>query len=132
MMPEHQPTMMHPPFEELLDKVDFSKFTLVSLAARRARQINSYFSQLSEGLGTVVPPQVHSLSHKPVTIALEEINQSKIVVVDPRNDNHGGVSVGDGSGGGELASTKARQIATGTPVAEIPADTSAPEVLAPG
>ncbi|MCB0982387.1 MAG: DNA-directed RNA polymerase subunit omega, partial [Ilumatobacter sp.] len=31
-------TMMNPPIENLLDKVD-SKFSLVTLAARRARQI---------------------------------------------------------------------------------------------
>ncbi|MGH3850451.1 MAG: DNA-directed RNA polymerase subunit omega, partial [Pseudonocardiaceae bacterium] len=48
--------MIHPPIEALLDKVD-SKFSLVTLSARRARQINSYFSQLGEVSG-VVPPQV--------------------------------------------------------------------------
>ncbi len=85
-MPEHRPTMMNPPIEQLLDRVEYSKFALVTLAGRRAREINSYFSQLGEGLGTIVPPQVHSLSHKPVTIALEEICQSKIVAVEPRLD----------------------------------------------
>ena len=45
-------TMIHPAIESLLDKVD-SKFSLVSLAAKRGRQINSYFSQLGEGLGTL-------------------------------------------------------------------------------
>ena len=44
-------TMMNPPIEELLDTVD-SKFSLVTLAARRARQINSYFNQLGEGSAT--------------------------------------------------------------------------------
>ena len=48
-------TMMNPPIEELLDTVD-SKFSLVTLAARRARQINSYFNQLGDGLGHMVPP----------------------------------------------------------------------------
>jgi len=70
-------TMMYPPIEELLEKVD-SKFTLVSLAAKRARQINSYFSQLGEGLGAIVPPQVASVSRKPLSIALEEIAADKI------------------------------------------------------
>jgi DNA-directed RNA polymerase subunit omega len=70
-------TMIHPPIESLLDKVD-SKFSLVSLAAKRGRQINSYFSQLSEGLGAIVPPQVASVSRKPLSIALEEIAASKI------------------------------------------------------
>src|SRR3989441_5183017 len=71
-------TMMHPPIEDLIEKVD-SKFTLVSLLAKRARQINSYFNQLGEGLGAIVPPQVASVSRKPLSIALEEISVGKIV-----------------------------------------------------
>ena len=70
-------TMMYPPIEDLLEKVD-SKFTLVSVAAKRGRQINSYFSQLGEGLGAIVPPQVTSISRKPLSIALEEIAAEKI------------------------------------------------------
>ena len=69
---ERRPSLMHPLLENLTDRVD-SKFTLVSLAAKRARQINSYFNQLGEGLGTIVPPQVTSLSRKPLSISLEEI-----------------------------------------------------------
>ena len=71
-------TMIHPAIESLLDKVD-SKFSLVSLAAKRGRQINSYFSQLGEGLGAIVPPQVTSVSRKPLSIALEEVAAAKIV-----------------------------------------------------
>ena len=70
-------TMMFPPIEQLLEKVD-SKFTLVSLSSKRGRQINSYFSQLGEGLGSIVPPQVASVSRKPLSIALEEIAAEKI------------------------------------------------------
>ena len=77
-MATRRPTMMDPPIESLLDKVD-SKFTLVTLASRRGRQINSYFNQLGEGLGAIVPPQVTSVSRKPLSIALEEIAASKIV-----------------------------------------------------
>ncbi|HEV8625610.1 MAG TPA: DNA-directed RNA polymerase subunit omega [Acidimicrobiia bacterium] len=73
---------MHPLLEHLTDRVD-SKFTLVSLAAKRARQINSYFNQLGEGLGTIVPPQVTSLSRKPLSISLEEIEAGKIVFERP-------------------------------------------------
>jgi DNA-directed RNA polymerase subunit omega len=76
-MPERRHTMIDPPIEDLLDKVD-SKFTLVTLSATRGRQINSYFNQLSEGLGTIVPPQVASTSRKPLSIALEEIAAGKI------------------------------------------------------
>ena len=60
----------------LLDKVD-SKFTLVALSSKRARQINSYYNQLGESLGVIVPPQVTSVSGKPLTIAFEEIATSK-------------------------------------------------------
>ncbi|MDP9388518.1 MAG: DNA-directed RNA polymerase subunit omega [Actinomycetota bacterium] len=76
-MAKRRPTMMDPPVEALLDKVD-SKFTLVTLSARRGRQINSYFNQLGEGLGAIVPPQVTSVSRKPLSIALEEIAADKI------------------------------------------------------
>jgi DNA-directed RNA polymerase subunit omega len=77
MAAERRPTMMDPPIEHLLDKVD-SKFTLVTLAAKRARQINSYFNQLGEGLGAIVPPQVTSVSRKPLSISLEEVAVAKI------------------------------------------------------
>ncbi len=80
-MPERS-TMIYPSIEDLLAKVD-SKFTLVSLAAKRGRQINSYFSQLGEGLGAIVPPQVASVSRKPLSIALEEIAADKITFVRP-------------------------------------------------
>jgi len=69
--------MISPPIEELLGRTD-SKFTLVTLAARRARQVNSYFNQLGEGLGAIVPPQVASTARKPLSIAFEEIAADKI------------------------------------------------------
>jgi DNA-directed RNA polymerase subunit omega len=75
-------TMMNPPIEELLDRVD-SKFGLVTLAARRARHINAYFNQLGEGLGHMVPPQVSSVARKPLSIGFEEIAADKIKWVDP-------------------------------------------------
>lgn len=71
--------MIEPPIGRILEKTD-SRFGLVVLAARRARQINAYFNQLGEGLGSYVPPQVHSLSRKPLSIALEEIDNDKVVV----------------------------------------------------
>ncbi|HEV3354007.1 MAG TPA: DNA-directed RNA polymerase subunit omega [Acidimicrobiales bacterium] len=82
--PVQRVTMMYPPIEELLEKVD-SKFTLVSLSAKRGRQINSYFSQLGEGLGAIVPPQVASVSRKPLSIALEEIAADKITYERPED-----------------------------------------------
>ena len=82
MAQQRRATMMDPQIEELLGRVD-SKFTLVTLAAKRARQINSYFNQLGEGLGAIVPPQVTSVSRKPLSIALEEIAADKITYVRP-------------------------------------------------
>jgi len=84
------PSMMEPPIEQLLERVD-SKFTLVSLSAKRARQINSYFNQLGEGLGSIVPPQVASVSRKSLSIALEEIVEDKIIPIrrDPAADELG-------------------------------------------
>jgi DNA-directed RNA polymerase subunit omega len=74
-------TMINPQIEELLDRVD-SKFSLVTLAARRARQINSYFNQLGDSPGHMVPPQVSSVARKPLSIAFEEIAADKIVQVE--------------------------------------------------
>ena len=45
----------------------------------RAREINDYYNQLGEGLGRIVPPQVTSVSRKPLSIALEEIDAGKIL-----------------------------------------------------
>lgn len=74
-------TMMNPAIETLLDAAD-SKFRLVTLGAKRARQINSYFGQLGEGLGAVVPPQVTSVARKPLSIGFEEIAADKITAVE--------------------------------------------------
>jgi DNA-directed RNA polymerase subunit omega len=71
-------TMMNPAIETLLDAAD-SKFRLVTLGAKRARQINSYFGQLGEGLGAIIPPQVTSVARKPLSIAFEEVAAGKIV-----------------------------------------------------
>jgi DNA-directed RNA polymerase subunit omega len=69
--------------DELLSKVD-SKYTLVHLAARRAREINDYYHSLGEGLGQYTPPLVDQVdSNKPLSIALEEIAREKIVVQYP-------------------------------------------------
>ena len=76
-------TMMNPSIEGLTTRADESKFKLVTLGATRARQINSYFGQLGEGLGTLVPPQVTSVARKPLSIAFEEIAADKILPVDP-------------------------------------------------
>lgn len=80
-MSRQHDSMIHPNIENLLDRVD-SKFSLVTLASYRARQINSYFNQLGEGLGHMIPPQVSSIARKPLSIAFEEIAADKIVKVE--------------------------------------------------
>jgi DNA-directed RNA polymerase subunit omega len=79
-MAERRASLMEPRMERLLDQVG-SKFTLVTLAAKRAREINDYYNQLGEGLGKIVPPQVTSVSRKPLTISMEEIEAGKIEAV---------------------------------------------------
>ena len=76
-MAERRTSLMTPRMESLLERVD-SKFTLVTLSAMRAREINDYYNQLGEGLGKIVPPQVNSVSRKPLSISLEEIEVGKI------------------------------------------------------
>ncbi len=71
--------MIEPKIEDVLEQTG-NRFTLVVLAARRARQINAYFNQLGEGIGTYAPPQVQSLSRKPLSISLEEIADGKVDV----------------------------------------------------
>lgn len=69
--------------DDLLSKVD-SKYTLVHLAAQRAREINDYYHSLGEGLGQYTPPLVEQVdSNKPLSIALEEIAVEKIVAQYP-------------------------------------------------
>ena len=77
-MAERRASLMDPRIEQLMAKVD-SKFTLVTLSSMRAREINDYYNQLGEGLGRIVPPQVTSVSRKPLSIALEEIDAGKIL-----------------------------------------------------
>ena len=76
-MAERRASLMDPRIEQLMGKVD-SKFTLVTLSSMRAREINDYYNQLGEGLGRIVPPQVTSVSRKPLSIAMEEIGANKI------------------------------------------------------
>ena len=81
-MAQRHDSMINPPIEGLLDRTS-SKFRLVTLSAKRARQINSYFGQLGEGIGASIPPQVTSTARKPLSIAFEEISADKIIGVEP-------------------------------------------------
>jgi DNA-directed RNA polymerase subunit omega len=100
-MPERRSALTEPRLEHLLERVG-SKFSLVALSARRARDINDYYNQLGEGLGRLVPPQVTSVSRKPLSIALEEIDAGKIVPVEGEVGDREGVD-GAGSEGQAVA-----------------------------
>ena len=70
--------MNKPRIDALLEKVD-SKYALVILAARRARQINNYYRNREEGsIDDIPPPLVDTRSRNILTIALEEIAAGKI------------------------------------------------------
>ena len=72
--------IINPPIDELLDVVD-SKYRLVIMAAKRARQINAYYSQLGEGLLEFVGPLVETrVQEKPLSIALREVNERLLKV----------------------------------------------------
>ena len=75
----------NPPIDELLEKTE-SKYQLVLYSAKRARQINAYYSQLGEGLLEYVGPLVDThVQEKPLSIALREINADLLTCeeVDP-------------------------------------------------
>ena len=70
--------IVNPPVDRLLEKTD-SKYGLVIFGARRARQINAYYSQLHEGLFEYVGPLVDTqLNEKPLSIAFREIDEGLI------------------------------------------------------
>ena len=73
------PAVIHPRIDELLENVD-SRYALVIVAAKRARQINDYHHQLGEGIGFehAPPPLVESRSKNYLTMSLEEISEGKL------------------------------------------------------
>ena len=72
----------NPPIDEMLTHSD-SKYRLVLFAAKRARQINAYYSQLGEGLLDHVGPLVETgVQEKPLSIAMREINSGVLACID--------------------------------------------------
>jgi DNA-directed RNA polymerase subunit omega len=70
--------MIHPRIDELTEHVD-TRYALVIVAAKRARQINNYHHQLGEGtFDDFPPPLVESRSKNYLTMALEEIAEGKL------------------------------------------------------
>ena len=64
--------------DDYLEQVG-SKYALVLVAAKRARQINDYYHHLGEGsFDEFPPPLIESHSKNYLTLALEEIASNKI------------------------------------------------------
>ena len=72
--------MIYPRLDSLLERTDDSRYALVIVAAKRARQINNYHHQLGEGIGfeEAPPPLIESRSKNYLTMSMEEISQGKI------------------------------------------------------
>lgn len=74
----HPEGITYPPIDELLERTQ-SKYALVILAAKRARQINSYRMQLESNMMQFVGPVVPiEADDKPLAIALREIVEDKL------------------------------------------------------
>ena len=70
--------MIKPRLDTLLERTD-SHYACVIVAAKRARQINSYYHSLGEGnFDEHPPPMVETGSKNYLKIALEEIAAGKI------------------------------------------------------
>ena len=77
----------NPPIDRLLETVD-SKYALVLYASQRARQINAYYSQLSEGLLEFVGPLVDvDNQEKSLSIALREIDEEEYAAQNEPDPN---------------------------------------------
>ena len=74
--------MDKPRIDELLPHAGGSRYALVMIAAKRARQINAYYPSLGEGImteeETLLPPLVSTRSTNLLTISLEEIAEGKL------------------------------------------------------
>jgi DNA-directed RNA polymerase subunit omega len=75
--------VINPRIDELLENVD-SRYALVIVAAKRARQINNYHHQLGEGTFDEFPPLVESRSKNYLTMALEEVSEGKLKYKYPK------------------------------------------------
>lgn len=78
--------MERPRIDELLPQAGGSRYALVMVAAKRARQINTYYHSLGEGTieeTTLTPPLVSTRSTNLLTIALEEVADGKLEFEQP-------------------------------------------------
>ena len=96
----HEGGITYPSIDDLLTKSD-SKYGLVLFAAKRARQINAYYSQLGEGLLQNVGPLVeHGVQEKPLSIALREVNAGVLTStpIDPEAEAEAAAAAADDLG----------------------------------
>ena len=71
--------MISPRIDKLLPHTDENPYAAVIIAAKRARQINSYYHNLGEGtFDEYPPPMVETGSKNYLKIALEEIAAGKL------------------------------------------------------
>jgi len=83
-MAEKLEGIVSPSIDNLLNKEfdneKLSKYELVIFAAKRARQINEYYSALHEGslFNNVGPLVETTIDEKPLTIAMHEIDEDKL------------------------------------------------------
>ncbi|MCB1274140.1 MAG: DNA-directed RNA polymerase subunit omega [Leucobacter sp.] len=79
--------IIDPPIDDLLEKVE-SKYALVVFASQRARQINDYYTDLHDGniFDNVGPLVDASVDDKPLTTALHEIVEGKLVMTPRTHD----------------------------------------------
>jgi DNA-directed RNA polymerase subunit omega len=82
--------------------------------------VNSYYNSLGEGLGKVVPPQVASVSGKPVSIAFEEIAAGKATYTRPDPEEEAAL---------EAALAEAAVLAEAGSAGEVNGETILSEVL---
>ncbi|MEX0850071.1 MAG: DNA-directed RNA polymerase subunit omega [Gaiellaceae bacterium] len=77
--------MIYPRLDSLLVRTKDSRYALVIIAAKRARQINNYHHQLGEGIGfeEAPPPLIESRSKNYLTMAMEEIAGGKLKYHSP-------------------------------------------------
>src|SRR5262249_7096158 len=74
----HGAVMIHPRIDQLMNQVD-SRYALVIVAAKRARQINNYHHQLGEGtFDEFAPPLIEARSKNYLTMSFEETAEAKI------------------------------------------------------
>ena len=80
--------LTEPRIDHLLENVD-TNYASVMVAAKRARQINSYYRNIAEGAydDVFAPPMVESRSKNYLTLALEEVAAGKLNYEYPDDDD---------------------------------------------